>query len=97
MYIIATEDLEYYIPWSGRNGGHTAQDVARNGGGGNVPRLFTSESSAKIALGMWLSGPFDPEYDECGWYSVQRTDPNRKAIWGNRLAVRKVELCIPSN
>ena len=92
MYIIATEDLEYYIPWSGRNGGHTAQDVARMGGEGNVPRLFFFFLSATLALGHWLSGPYDGVFEEYGWHSEQRTDPNRRLIWEGKLAPRKVKM-----
>ena len=94
MYIIATEDLEYYIPWSGRNGGNTAVDVARKDSTGNVPRLFTNKLSAKLALGHWLSGPYDGICDEGGWYAVQATDPNRRIAWEGKLAPRKIRLTV---
>ena len=92
FYIIATEDLEYYLPWSGRNGGNTAVDVSRMGTDGNVPRLFTEKLSAKLALGHWLNGPYDGELDQGSWYSVQRTDPNRKIEWEGKLGVREVTI-----
>jgi len=34
MFIIATDDLEYYIPWSRKTCGHTAVDVAKKGSRG---------------------------------------------------------------
>lgn len=92
MYILATEDLEYYIPWSGKNGGNTAVDVARMGTDGNVPRLFDDPTSAAIALGHWLSGPYDGVMEDDGWHSVQRTDPARRRVWGDKLKVRKVTI-----
>ena len=93
MYIIATEDLEYYIPWSKTKGKNTIQDVAKRGSEGNVPRLFTNELSAKLALGQWLAGPYIDQFDEdWGWYPIKQTDPNRKIEWEGKLAPRKVEL-----
>lgn len=86
LYIIATEDLKEFLPENGRNGGKTYLDVSEMG----VPRMFTSESSAKICLGMWLAGPFNGYKDEGGWYAVQQTDPNRKLVWKDKLGVRKV-------
>ena len=90
LYIIATEDLTEFLPENGRSGGKTDLDVSSIG----VPRMFTSETSAKIALGMWLAGPFIGMMEGGGWYSMQRTDPNRAAVWKEKLGVRKVEICI---
>lgn len=93
FYIIATEDLQYYIPWSGRNGGNTAVDVAKLGVDGNVPRLFTEKLSAKLALGHWLNGPYNGTYEEdWGWYPEIQTDPNRKIEWEGKLGVREVTI-----
>lgn len=88
LYIIATEDLREFLPENGRNGGKTLLDVSEIG----VPRMFNSETSAKIALGMWLSGPFEGHCDEGGWYSVKETDPNRRFVWEGKLGVRKVRI-----
>lgn len=90
LYIIATEDLTEFLPENGRSGGKTSLDVSSAG----VPRMFNDETSAKIALGMWLVGPFEGDRDGGYWYAVQRTDPNRKLIWKDKLGVRKVEICI---
>lgn len=90
LYIIATEDLTEFLPENGRTGGKSQLDVSEIG----VPRLFNSEASAKIALGMWLAGPFKGVYEEdYGWYADQQTDPQRREIWGDKLAVRKVQIC----
>lgn len=91
MWILASDDLKYFVPQSGRGGGHTSVDIATLGSK-NLPRLFNDELSAKLALGHWLAGPYEPNRDECGWYPVQRTDPNRKIEWEAVLAPRKVTL-----
>ncbi len=88
MWIIATKDLKEFLPENGRSGHKTSMDVSEIG----VPRLFKSETSAKISLGMWLAGPFKGQMDEGGWYPEQRTDPARKQVWGELLGVRKVKL-----
>jgi hypothetical protein len=88
LYIIATEDLSEFLPENGRSGGKTSLDVSEKG----VPRMFTSERTAKICLGMWLSGPFQGDRDEGGWYAVQRTDPARREVWEGKLGVREVKL-----
>lgn len=90
LYIIATEDLKDFLPQNDRSGGKTLDDVTSLG----VPRLFNNETSAKIALGMWLSGPFVGYCEEGGWYAEQRTDPARREVWEGKLGVRKVEVCI---
>lgn len=93
MYIIATEDLEHYIPWSGTKGKNTLQDVAKVGGGGNVPRLFTSKLSATLALAHWFSGPYRGVFEEdLGWYPEKDTNPARRKHWEGKLAPRKVRM-----
>jgi len=58
--------------------------------GGNVPRLFDNELSAKLALGKWLSGPLRGVFEEdYGWYPESDTDPNRKIEWEGKLAPEK--------
>lgn len=88
LYIIATEDLTEFLPENGRSGGKTSLDVSSFG----VPRMFNDETSAKIVLGMWLAGPFEGYLYDGDWYSDQRTDPNRKLIWKDKLGVREVRL-----
>lgn len=90
LYIIATEDLKEFLPENGRSGGKTDLDVSEIG----VPRMFNSEASAKIALGMWFAGPFvgHCDEDEGGWYAVKQTDPRRREIWGDKLGVRAVKI-----
>lgn len=88
LYIIATEDLSEFLPENGRSGGKTDLDVSSIG----VPRMFNDKASARIALGMWLVGPFIGEKDEAGWWPAQRTDPNRKLIWKDKLGVREVRI-----
>ena len=90
LYIIATEDLSEFLPENGRSGGKTDLDVSENG----VPRMFNDITSARIALGMWLVGPFVGEKDECGWYPTQMTDPARKLVWKNKLGVREVKITL---
>ncbi len=90
LYIIATEDLTEFLPESGRNGGKTDVDVSSMG----IPRMFNDKTSAAIALGMWLVGPFIGHSDEGGWYPVQQTDPNRMLVWKDKLGVREVKIAL---
>lgn len=94
LYIIATEDLKEFLPENGRSGGKTLLDVSEKG----VPRMFNNKTSAKIALGMWLNGPFVGIFEEdYGWYPEQRTDMNRHNVWGTKLGVRRVKICVDND
>lgn len=89
MWIIATEDLTEFLPENGRTGRKSQMDVSSTG----LPRLFTNKTSARIALGLWLVGPFFGEYEEdWGWIANQQTDPARVAVWKGKLDAREVKV-----
>lgn len=90
MWIIATEDLSVFIPQSGTNGGNTQVDVSEFG----LPRLFSNKTSAALSLGHWFNGPYEGVCEEEGWYPDIRTDPNRRLVWGDKLAPREVQLVL---
>ena len=90
MWIIATEDLSVFIPQSDTNGGNTQVDVSELG----LPRLFSNRNSAALSLGHWLNGPYEGVCEEGGWYYYTQTDPNRRLVWGGKLAPREVKLCL---